>query len=77
MLSLSMSFTKLDIFKKLEIIGVQDKNELDIGYTALLLANLDLPKNSFEQYQDELNLIASDLSAIPGPLLPVTPIAPP
>ncbi|SVC26337.1 uncharacterized protein METZ01_LOCUS279191 [marine metagenome] len=29
----------------------------------MLLANLDLPKNSFEQYQDELNLITSDLSA--------------
>ena len=57
-----MSFTKSDIFKKLEIIGVQDKKELDIGYTALLLANLDLPDKSPSNYRDVLASIGSDLA---------------
>ena len=58
-----MHLTKSDILKRLAVIGAQGQNILNIGEAALLLANLDLPKNSFEQYQDELNLIASDLSA--------------
>jgi len=57
-----MSFTKSDIFKKLEIIGVQDNKELDIGYTALLLANLDLPDKSPSNYHDVLASIGSDLA---------------
>ena len=58
-----MHLTKSDILKRLAVIGAQGQNVLNIGEAALLLANLDLPKNSFGQYQDELNLIASDLSA--------------
>ena len=58
-----MHLTKSDILKRLAVIGEQGENLLNIGEAALLLANLDLPKNSFEQYQDELNLITSDLSA--------------
>ena len=58
-----MHLTQSDILKRLAVIGAQGQNILNIGEAALLLANLDLPKNSFEQYQDELNLIASDLSA--------------
>ena len=58
-----MHLTSSDILKRLAVIGAQGQNILNIGEAALLLANLDLPKNSFEQYQDELNLIASDLSA--------------
>ena len=58
-----MHLTKSDILKRLAVIGAQGQNILNIGEAALLLANLDLPKNSFEQYQDELNLIASDLTA--------------
>ena len=57
-----MLLTKSDILKRLEVIGSQGQNVLNIGEAALLLANLDLPKNSFEKYQDEINLIASDLS---------------
>ena len=58
-----MCLTKSDISERLAVIGTQGQNVLNIGEAALLLANLDLPKNSFEQYQDELNLITSDLSA--------------
>ena len=58
-----MCLTKSDILERLAVIGAQGQNVLNIGEAALLLANLDLPKNSFEQYQDELNLITSDLSA--------------
>jgi len=58
-----MRLTKSDISERLAVIGTQGQNVLNIGEAALLLANLDLPKNSFEQYQDELNLITSDLSA--------------
>ena len=58
-----MHLIKSDILKRLAVIGAQGQNVLNIGEAALLLANLDLPKNSFEQYQDELNFIASDLSA--------------
>ena len=58
-----MCLTKSDILERLAVIGTQGQNVLNIGEAALLLANLDLPKNSFEQYQDELNLITSDLSA--------------
>ena len=58
-----MHLIKSDILKRLAVIGAQGQNVLNIGEAALLLANLDLPKNSFEQYQDELNLITSDLSA--------------
>ena len=58
-----MCLTKSDILERLAVIGMQGQNVLNIGEAALLLANLDLPKNSFEQYQDELNLITSDLSA--------------
>ena len=58
-----MHLTKSDILKRLAVIGAQGQNVLNIGEAALLLANLDLPKNSFGQYQDELNLIASDLSS--------------
>ena len=57
-----MLLTNSDILKRLEVIGSQGQNVLNIGEAALLLANLDLPKNSFEKYQDEINLIASDLS---------------
>ena len=58
-----MHLTKSDILKRLAVIGEQGENVLNIGEAALLLANLDLPTNSFAQYQDELNFIASDLSA--------------
>ena len=58
-----MHLTTSDILKRLAVIGAQGQNILNIGEAALLLANLDLPNNSFGQYQDELNLIASDLSA--------------
>lgn len=58
-----MHLTKSDILKRLAVIGAQGENVLNIGEAALLLANLDLPTNSFAQYQDELNFIASDLSA--------------
>jgi len=57
-----MSLSKTDIFKKLEIVGIEDKSEIDLGYTALLLANLDLPANSPSKYRDELALIVSDLA---------------
>ena len=57
-----MHLTKSDILKRLAVIGEQGENLLNIGEAALLLANLDLPTNSFAQYQDELNFIASDLS---------------
>ena len=57
-----MHLTKSDILKRLAVIGEQGENLLNIGEAALLLANLDLPTNSFAHYQDELNFIASDLS---------------
>jgi len=57
-----MHLTKSDILKRLAVIGEQGENLLNIGEAALLLANLDLPTNSFAQYQDELNFIASDLN---------------
>ena len=59
-----MSLTKSDILKKLKIIGGQDKNLHDIGHTALLLANLDLPDNNLSKYRDELALIVSDLADV-------------
>ncbi len=58
-----MHLPKADILARLEAIGGQDENLLDIGDAALLLANLDLPANSLAEYRDELNLIGSDLSA--------------
>ncbi len=58
-----MHITEADLLTRLEVIGEQDNKLLDIGDAALLLANLDLPTISIAQYRDELNLIASDMSA--------------
>ncbi|MDA1100456.1 MAG: transglutaminase-like domain-containing protein [Proteobacteria bacterium] len=58
-----MHFTEADIRARLAVIGTQAENVLDIADAALLLANLDLPKNSLAKYRDELDLIASDMRA--------------
>ena len=58
-----MNFTEADLLARLEVIGERDNKLLDIGDAALLLANLDLPTISIAEYRDELNLIASDMSA--------------
>ena len=57
-----MIYSDTEILTRLETIGEQDGNVLDLGETALLLANLDLPKNNFTEYRDQLDLIASDMS---------------
>jgi len=58
-----MHISKGDILARFEAIGARGENLLDIGETALLLANLDLPTNSLSVYHDELNLITSDMNA--------------
>ncbi len=58
-----MPCTEAEILARLEAIGTQGENLLDIGDAALLLANLDLPANSLAHYRDELDLIASHMSA--------------
>jgi regulator of sirC expression with transglutaminase-like and TPR domain len=58
-----MPLTEADILARLEAIGKQQADLLEIGEAALLLANLDLPKNSLATYRDELDLFASDLKA--------------
>ncbi|MFP6746909.1 MAG: transglutaminase-like domain-containing protein [Alphaproteobacteria bacterium] len=58
-----MNFVAADILARLEAIGEQDDDGLDIGDTALLLAKLDLPANDLAAYRAELSLIAADLGA--------------
>lgn len=58
----SMPLNDTEILARLESIGEQGGKLLDIGEAALLLAHLDLPKNNFTKYLDELELIASNLS---------------
>lgn len=58
-----MNFVAADILTRLEAIGEQDDDVLDIGDTALLLAKLDLPANDLAAYRAELSLIAADLGA--------------
>ena len=55
-----MASTDPEIILRLQNIGEQDGLTLDIGEAALLLANLELPKNSLGRYLDELDLIVSD-----------------
>ena len=55
-----MAFTETEINLRLQNIGEQDGLTLDIGEAALLLANLELPKNSLGKYSNELDLIVSD-----------------
>lgn len=57
-----MIYSDTEILTRLETIGEQDGKLLDLGETALLLANLDLPENNFSEYRDQLDLIASDMS---------------
>ncbi len=57
-----MHLTDAEILARLEAIGEQDGNRLEIGEVALLLANLDLPNKDLTGYRDELELIALDLS---------------
>ena len=59
-----MASTDPEIILRLQNIGEQDGLTLDIGEAALLLANLELPKNSLGRYLDELDLIVSDTTKV-------------
>ncbi len=59
-----MSSTEVTIHKRLEIIGDQDSNQINIGEAALLLANLDLPDKSLSDYHTELDLITTEISKV-------------